>query len=226
MVFGRGAFPEPTQFQVTTAARLLDKSLTEWDSAWHQFAEHSATRGAFQTRFFRASRASPAPSFRPLTTWRLSLTRLIDCFGWSVPSNKPSSSGSSRVCRCPRVTSASVFDSFATASLTATRTSSAGWAGPRYRDLPTRCRRDRTATAQARVIWPACSNRFTTTCGRLSKSRHSDGLPRTSAPATGISSPVAEGVGFEPTVDQTAHNGFRDRPVQPLRHPSEWLPSG
>jgi hypothetical protein len=152
-----------------------------------------------------------------------SLDRLLRLVG---ASNKPPSSGSSRVCRCPRVTSASVFDSFATASLTATRTSSAGWAGPRYRDLPTRCRRDRTATAQARVIWPACSNRFTTTCGRLSKSRHSDGLPRTSAPATGISSPVAEGVGFEPTVDQTAHNGFRDRPVQPLRHPSEWLPSG
>jgi hypothetical protein len=140
-----------------------------------------------------------------------SLDRLLRLVG---ASNKPPSSGSSRVCRCPRVTSASVFDSFATASLTATRTSSAGWAGPRYRDLPTRCRRDRTATAQARVIWPACSNRFTTTCGRLSKSRHSDGLPRTSAPATGISSPVAEGVGFEPTVDQTAHNGFRDR-VEP-----------
>jgi hypothetical protein len=34
---------------------------------------------------------------------------------------------------------------------------------------------------------------------------------------------VAEGVGFEPTVDQTADNGFRDRPVQPLRHPSEAL---
>jgi hypothetical protein len=43
-VFGRGAYPEPTQFQVTTAARLLDKSLTEWDSVWHQFAEHSTTR--------------------------------------------------------------------------------------------------------------------------------------------------------------------------------------
>ena len=31
---------------------------------------------------------------------------------------------------------------------------------------------------------------------------------------------TAEGVGFEPTVDPKAHNGFRDRPVQPLRHPS------
>ena len=31
---------------------------------------------------------------------------------------------------------------------------------------------------------------------------------------------LAEGVGFEPTRDLTAPNGFRDRPVQPLRHPS------
>ena len=30
---------------------------------------------------------------------------------------------------------------------------------------------------------------------------------------------VAEGVGFEPTV-RIAYNGFRDRPVRPLRHPS------
>ena len=30
----------------------------------------------------------------------------------------------------------------------------------------------------------------------------------------------AEGVGFEPTKDPKALNGFRDRPVQPLRHPS------
>jgi hypothetical protein len=29
-----------------------------------------------------------------------------------------------------------------------------------------------------------------------------------------------EGEGFEPSVDRKAHNGFRDRPVQPLRHPS------
>ena len=30
---------------------------------------------------------------------------------------------------------------------------------------------------------------------------------------------LAEGVGFEPTV-RIAHNGFRDRPDRPLRHPS------
>lgn len=44
MTFGSGVFPEPTQFQVTTAARLLDKSLTEWDSARREFAQHDATR--------------------------------------------------------------------------------------------------------------------------------------------------------------------------------------
>jgi hypothetical protein len=32
---------------------------------------------------------------------------------------------------------------------------------------------------------------------------------------------VAEGEGFEPSDDLAAVNGFRDRPVQPLRHPSE-----
>ena len=31
--------------------------------------------------------------------------------------------------------------------------------------------------------------------------------------------PFAEGVGFEPTVP-TGHNGFRDRPIRPLSHPS------
>jgi hypothetical protein len=35
-----------------------------------------------------------------------------------------------------------------------------------------------------------------------------------------LSALKAEGEGFEPSVDRKAHNGFRDRPVQPLRHPS------
>jgi hypothetical protein len=30
---------------------------------------------------------------------------------------------------------------------------------------------------------------------------------------------LAEGVGFEPTVRMT-YNGFRDRPIRPLSHPS------
>jgi hypothetical protein len=38
-----------------------------------------------------------------------------------------------------------------------------------------------------------------------------------------LTRPSAEGEGFEPSVDRKAHNGFRDRPVQPLRHPSEDL---
>jgi hypothetical protein len=56
MVFGRGAFPDPTQFQVTTAARLLDKSLTAWDSALREFADHSAARSGIPDAL-----ASPEP---------------------------------------------------------------------------------------------------------------------------------------------------------------------
>ncbi len=33
---------------------------------------------------------------------------------------------------------------------------------------------------------------------------------------------LAEGVGFEPTMDRKAHTGFRDRRFQPLSHPSVW----
>ena len=32
---------------------------------------------------------------------------------------------------------------------------------------------------------------------------------------------MAERVGFEPTVVRLGHNGFRDRPIQPLWHLSE-----
>ena len=42
--------------------------------------------------------------------------------------------------------------------------------------------------------------------------------------ATGRLDPVAEGVGFEPTVPMR-HNGFRDRPIRPLSHPSGEEPS-
>ena len=35
-----------------------------------------------------------------------------------------------------------------------------------------------------------------------------------------ITAREAEGEGFEPSRDLAAPNGFRDRPVQPLRHPS------
>ena len=36
---------------------------------------------------------------------------------------------------------------------------------------------------------------------------------------------LAEGVGFEPTVPGKGYNGFRDRPVRPLRHPSAFARS-
>jgi two-component system, OmpR family, sensor histidine kinase VanS len=44
-------------------------------------------------------------------------------------------------------------------------------------------------------------------------------LPAAPSPGNGFEL-RAEGVGFEPTRDPRAPNGFRDRPVQPLRHPS------
>ncbi len=49
----------------------------------------------------------------------------------------------------------------------------------------------------------------------ISRRDHSRRLRGTSR--NGLSG--AEGVGFEPTVPQ-GHNGFRDRPIRPLSHPS------
>jgi hypothetical protein len=40
LAFGMGCYPEPTQFQLTTSARLLDKALTDWDLARAEFASH------------------------------------------------------------------------------------------------------------------------------------------------------------------------------------------
>jgi hypothetical protein len=40
MMTGRGAYPDPLSFQVTTAARLLDKALDAWDSAREALADH------------------------------------------------------------------------------------------------------------------------------------------------------------------------------------------
>lgn len=40
MMTGRGAYPDPLSFQVTTAARLLDKALDAWDSAREKLADH------------------------------------------------------------------------------------------------------------------------------------------------------------------------------------------
>lgn len=40
MMVGKGAYPDPLSFQVTTAARLLDKTLEAWRSAGEKLAEH------------------------------------------------------------------------------------------------------------------------------------------------------------------------------------------
>ncbi len=58
-----------------------------------------------------------------------------------------------------------------------------------------------------------CARRRTRTCTPL-RALH----PECSASANSASRAVAERVGFEPTVPREGHNGFRDRPVQPLRH--------
>jgi hypothetical protein len=46
LVFGKGCYPEPLQFQLTTSARLLDKTLTDWDLARAEFASHLSVRGS------------------------------------------------------------------------------------------------------------------------------------------------------------------------------------
>lgn len=48
LAFGMGGYPEPVQFQLTTAARLLDKALTDWDLARIEFAGHADVRGGFR----------------------------------------------------------------------------------------------------------------------------------------------------------------------------------
>ena len=44
VTFGGGTYTEPTQFQVTTAARLLDKCLNEWDLAVEELEAHAQVR--------------------------------------------------------------------------------------------------------------------------------------------------------------------------------------
>src|SRR3954454_11773147 len=70
--------------------------------------------------------------------------------------------------------------------------------------------------ALTRGFW----TRLPSSRGRLKQ--HLFGIPRALPKATDLqaASGSAEGVGFEPTKDPKALNGFRDRPVQPLRHPS------
>src|SRR4029077_4987784 len=44
LMFGKGSYPEPIQFQLTTSARLLDKALTDGDSARTEFGSHAGVR--------------------------------------------------------------------------------------------------------------------------------------------------------------------------------------
>ena len=59
--------------------------------------------------------------------------------------------------------------------------------------------------------------------GRLGSAEAPTGnqpTPPQSQSQSGIWPCLAEGEGFEPSKRLTTLNGFRDRPVQPLRHPS------
>ncbi|MGO9751248.1 MAG: hypothetical protein ACLP22_07000, partial [Solirubrobacteraceae bacterium] len=44
MITGRGNYPEPIAFQVTTAARLLDHTLDAWDAVRKNLGEHIAAQ--------------------------------------------------------------------------------------------------------------------------------------------------------------------------------------
>jgi hypothetical protein len=44
LICGMGSYPEPTQFQLTTSSRLLDKALTDWDLERGESAGHKEVR--------------------------------------------------------------------------------------------------------------------------------------------------------------------------------------
>jgi hypothetical protein len=45
VVFGVGRYPSPVHGQITSATRLLDKALVDWDLARKEFADHIEIRG-------------------------------------------------------------------------------------------------------------------------------------------------------------------------------------
>src|SRR5215212_4650302 len=69
----------------------------------------------------------------------------------------------------------------------------------------------------ARTRRRAAANPTADEAGDLSTS--DDGVNNAAACST--LTPKAEGEGFEPSSDETARNGFRDRRIRPLCHPSE-----
>lgn len=84
MTFGTGAYPEPTQFQVTTAARLLDKSLNEWDLTLKEFRNHSGVRKGIPDELLAPTPGATRAFFRAidhLETLVDSLHRLLRLIG-------------------------------------------------------------------------------------------------------------------------------------------------
>ncbi len=60
MITGRGNYPEPIAFQVTTAARLLDHTLDAWDAVRENLGEHIAGARSLPTSFGPGEAIPPA----------------------------------------------------------------------------------------------------------------------------------------------------------------------
>jgi len=180
MVFGRGVFAEPTQFQVTTAARLLDKSLTHWDSALREFTEHNATRADVREPLLSPKPGVTRAFFRAidhLETLVDSLARLLRLIRvLEVAPELAQLAGKP----LPSPATGSVFNGSGTASRTAMRTSRRERLGRDSRRRP--CGQIQLGSScntrgLSTPISPACSNRATTTFGRSSRTCRRAGFP-------------------------------------------------
>jgi hypothetical protein len=79
MLTGRGAYPDPLAFQVTTAARLLDKALDAWDAARKKLADHISGGPPRPTQFSgRAASADASWAKRPSQDLFQAIDRLED----------------------------------------------------------------------------------------------------------------------------------------------------
>lgn len=77
MMTGRGAYPDPLAFQVTTAARLLDKALYAWDSAREKLRGHISGAPPRPTPLQRGAMSGDEEWPRRPSQ---ELFRAIDCF--------------------------------------------------------------------------------------------------------------------------------------------------
>jgi hypothetical protein len=72
--FGMGAYSEPTQFQLTTATRLLDKALEDWEHARREFADYAGRRAGIPQELHPSREGVTRALFRAIG----SLENLVD----------------------------------------------------------------------------------------------------------------------------------------------------